>query len=367
MYIRNPFNILYFHVPLCSQARLLDKSSDSKCVAAKWREFIRLLSHRDRAGVWRNYVKKRGSIVVANLEALTCVKESKTAVIDAGKKQSHKSSNDQSSSVEQRTRSTCNHQSNRLLRREKKRLVREQVRERCIVTHLLATRVSPSDGGQSGSTRLGTTATTSALQDWSSTQMKTIDPGQGEDKTSQKQLTSVAVNQSIDREISDGILLVVPVRIHGCEYRALIDSGATRSFISPACITETRMKTRKKNTFLELGTRAKVLSKFEAMDIPVVIAGRTFKIDFTVSDLLHNVDIVLGITWLKQHNPLVDWSTGNLYILDSQSLMRLFGEWLHAKYKIGTIKLLYSHEDLEALKNPAVTAKIQVIANPRFW
>ena len=127
------------------------------------------------------------------------------------------------------------------------------------------------------------------------------------------------------------------------------------------------MKTRKNNTFLELGNGSKVLSKFEAMDIPVVITGRTFKIDFTVSDLLHNVDIVLGITWLKEHNPLVDWSSGNLYILDSHSLMRLFGEWLHAKYKIGTVELLYSHEDLEALKNPAVTAKIQVIANPRFW
>ena len=235
------------------------------------------------------------------------------------------------------------------------------------MARLLATRVSPSDGGQNGGTELGTTVTTSALQDWSSTQMKTIEPGQGEDKTSQKQLTSVAVNQSIDREISDGILLVVLVRIQGHEYRALIDSGATRSFISPACITETGMKTQKNNTFLELGNGSKVLSKFEAMDIPVVIARRTFKIDFTVSDLLHNVDIVLGITWLKQHNPLVDWSSGTLYILDSHSLMRLFGEWLHAKYKIGTVKLLYSHEDLEALKNPAVTVKIQVIANPRFW
>ena len=44
-------------------------------------------------------MKKRGSIVIANLEALTCVKESKTVVIDTGKKQSHKSSNDQSSSA----------------------------------------------------------------------------------------------------------------------------------------------------------------------------------------------------------------------------------------------------------------------------
>ena len=115
------------------------------------------------------------------------------------------------------------------------------------------------------------------------------------------------MHQSIDREIEDGILLVVPVRIQGREYRALIDSGATRSFISPACITETRMKTRKNNTFLELGNGSKVLSKFEAMDIPVVIAGRTFKIDFTVSDLLHNVDIVLRY-YLVENNITLSWT-----------------------------------------------------------
>ena len=200
-------------------------------------------------------MKKSGSIVVANLEALTCVKESQTAIIDAGKKQSHKSSNDQGSSDVQRTRSSRNHQSNRLLRREKERLVREQVRERRIVTHLLATCVSPSDGGQKGGTRLGTTVTTNALQDWSSTMMKTIEPGHGESKTLQKQLTSIAVNQSIDREISDGILLVVPVHIQGREYRTLIDSGATCSFISPACITETGMKTGKKKHVLRIGGR----------------------------------------------------------------------------------------------------------------
>ena len=112
-----------FSRPFVQRGTILDKSSDSKCAAAKWREFIRPLSHRDRAGVWRNYVKKRGSIVVANLEALTSVKELKTAIIDAGKKQSHKSSNDQSSSDVQQTRSSRHHQSNRLLRREKERLV----------------------------------------------------------------------------------------------------------------------------------------------------------------------------------------------------------------------------------------------------
>ena len=114
-----------FSRPPVQQGTIFEKSSDSKCAAARWREFIRPLSHRDRAGVWRSYVKKKGSIVVADLEALTCVKETKTAAIDAGKKQYRKSSNDQSSSDTQRTRSTRSHQSNRLLRREKERLVRE--------------------------------------------------------------------------------------------------------------------------------------------------------------------------------------------------------------------------------------------------
>ena len=163
--------------PSVRKGTILNRGSDHKCAATKWREIVRPLLHRDQVRVWRNYVKKRGSIVVANLEALTCVKESKTVVINAGKKQSHKSSNDQSSSAVQRTRSSRHHQSNRLLRREKERLVREQVRERRIVTHLLATRVSPSKGGQSGGTGLGTTVTTNALQDWSSTQMKMIEPG----------------------------------------------------------------------------------------------------------------------------------------------------------------------------------------------
>ena len=37
--------------PSVQQGTILSKSSDSKCAAAKWRKFIRPLSHRDRAGV----------------------------------------------------------------------------------------------------------------------------------------------------------------------------------------------------------------------------------------------------------------------------------------------------------------------------
>ena len=38
------------------------------------------------------------------------------------------------------------------------------------------------------------------------------------------------------RDEEDGILLIVPVRIYGKVFRALVDSGASRCFISPEVV-----------------------------------------------------------------------------------------------------------------------------------
>ena len=58
----------------------------------------------------------------------------------------------------------------------------------------------------------------------------------------------------------DGILLVIPGQIFGHEIYTLIDSGATRIFISLACETKCGLKVELHNTFLELGDGTKVLS-----------------------------------------------------------------------------------------------------------
>ena len=50
------------------------------------------------------------------------------------------------------------------------------------------------------------------------------------------------------------------------------------------------------NTFLELGDGKKVLSRGRAVDIPVVTSSYTMKTNLTVSNLLHGVDVVLGMT-----------------------------------------------------------------------
>ena len=176
-------------------------------------------------------------------------------------------------------------------------------------------------------------------------------------------------NQSpIPRAEEDGILLIVPVRIFSHEIRALIDSGATRNFISPAGVTQCGLRVESHNTFLELGDGKKVLSRGRAVDVPVVTSGYTMRTNLTVSNLLHGVDLVLGMTCLKVADPLIRWSTGQVYIPDSiSSFQRIMGQWLDKQVKVGTVKVLSVHEVLESLKQPSKTASIEMLKSPAFW
>ena len=71
------------------------------------------------------------------------------------------------------------------------------------------------------------------------------------------------------------------------------------------------------------------------------------KTNLTVSNLLHGVDIVLGMTWLKVADPLIRWSTGQMFIPDSESsYQRIIGQWLEKQVKIGTVKVLSRNEEL---------------------
>ena len=66
--------------------------------------------------------------------------------------------------------------------------------------------------------------------------------------------------------------------------------------------------------FLELGNGQKYLSRGYVPDVPIVTARLTVKIGLTVTNLLHDVDLVLGINWLQLVNLVVDWRGGKLYV-----------------------------------------------------
>ena len=324
--------------------------------AAVWRSMLRDLPQGDRAG----RLRRQGSVMTVSLEALTQEKEVRTSAdaTVAGMSMHPPSGRAKAPRVYLR---------NRLLRRDRERRTRERVRERQLVTGLLETLVSPSSGG----TESCQGVTTDDLQGWQSTGLHEANIGSSTVREMpQTQLCAVSYEDQPrnPRSQEDGILMVVPIRIFGQEVRALIDSGATRYFISPAGVTRCGLAVESHHTFLELGDGKKVLSWGRAVDVPIVTSGYTVKINLTVSRLLHGVDVVLGLTWLKVADPIIRWSTGQIYIPDSiSSFQRVMGQWIDKQVKTRTVKVLSTNEDLESLKQPSETASLEILQNPKFW
>ena len=119
--------------------------------------------------------------------------------------------------------------------------------------------------------------------------------------------------------------MVVAARIYGKPVRAVIDNGATRCFVTPAYVATVGLKGQPHDTFLELGNGAKFLSRGFVPDILVVTAGLTAKIRITVTNLLHEVDLMLGSSWLQLVNPMVDWSVACLYVPNAVQITFIAG------------------------------------------
>ena len=84
----------------------------------------------------------------------------------------------------------------------------------------------------------------------------------------------------------------------------------------------------------------KFLSRGYIPDVPVVTADLTVKIGLTVTTLLHDVDLVLGMNWLKLVNPIVDWCGARLYVPNIVHTALLKGNWLEDHVKVGTVTVL---------------------------
>ena len=146
------------------------------------------------------------------------------------------------------------------------------------------------------------------------------------DKKGSNTVVGITPQNKFPRSVDDGLLLVVTARINGHAVRAMIDSGATRCFITPACVTAVGLKGQPQDTFLELGNGQKFLSRGLVPDVPVVTAGLTVKLGLTVTSLLHNVDVVLGMNWLQLVSPLIDWTNGKVYLPNSVHTALLQGD-----------------------------------------
>ena len=236
-----------------------------------------LHSRTDRARFWR----REGSVLIADMVALRQVMEE-----DAGQRR-QRGTVVGYCSCGAAYRSRVQRGGNRDARRKRQRLNRERLRDDRVVSRVLAQSLSSLQGG-SGSRIPEATEELHELQQISvpsveekvknpSMSDKTVYVGVGphssriestekNGKANKKgddekgDITPSRVNKS-KRKMADGLLVVVPTQIYGKTVKTLIDSGATRCFVTPSCVTRVGLKGMPQDVFLELGNGQKYLSR----------------------------------------------------------------------------------------------------------
>lgn len=112
-------------------------------------------------------------------------------------------------------------------------------------------------------------------------------------------------------------LVKLTVELNGRKFRALLDSGSSQNFISATAVRQAGLSTRKlRDSYgirvitgkrLAEGTRVDTQTNPTFMEI----CGHQENI---VLDVLRTAahDVILGLPWLRKHNPIMDWSKGTL-------------------------------------------------------
>ena len=162
----------------------------------------------------------------------------------------------------------------------------------------------------------------------------------------------------------DGILFVVPANISGHSTRVLIDSGATRCYLSHELVEPFGLFCCEEMTYLELADGSKSISYGKCPNVYTTVGSVGCKVDYTVTKLFPGIGAVLGINWLQAHNPLIDWSTHQMWIRGVKGLIELTGRMLPSTVQPGTVKMLAPN--VEEFDH-SLAASIEILKTPRFW
>ena len=104
------------------------------------------------------------------------------------------------------------------------------------------------------------------------------------------------------------------VIVNGLRTSAIIDSGASGNFASESFIQRTGLATQTKRQGYELiavdGSPLPCMER-ETIPLPLAIQQHHEEIVLDVTAMA-SWDIVLGMPWLRKHNPVVDWKKGVL-------------------------------------------------------
>ena len=173
---------------------------------------------------------------------------------------------------------------------------------------------------------------------------------------------------SVGRKVSDGILFRVAVSINGRRCVALVDSGASQSYIAPDTVTICELDCVPVVMHLELADGSKIESTEQTQDTVCTLGECIGKMSFTVTKLLSNVDVVLGMDWLRTWNPVIDWKRQILYTFIRGKWTQVHGVLLDEQQHCGTVKVIDSYYLSDERKQKEVKrSDWTVVQKPKLW
>jgi hypothetical protein len=117
-------------------------------------------------------------------------------------------------------------------------------------------------------------------------------------------------------------VLVGTFSLDGRPIIILFDSGATHDFISKAYTQKHQLPIAHTHTPYMISTPGgNIITKQIVLSIPLNLAGRVYKTSLIVLDG-QGIDVILGISWMKEHKALLDTATRNVQ-LDSPVHLQL--------------------------------------------
>ena len=82
---------------------------------------------------------------------------------------------------------------------------------------------------------------------------------------------------------------------------------------------------------------------------------------------MKGVDMILGMTWLEQVNPLINWGTHTMYVRDQNTYYPIAGVPVDKDTKIGTVKHIEIPKNEENDQSVQYVNSLETISIPQSW